>query len=647
MAVFMISSLRYRICLASSLLVVFGGCSGRTAKVDDGSSTTNSPTTTTSSTVVVEHPEGDPSVPAELGGPGFTGEGWTTATPERLGDPAAVKGGTMLSHMPAWPDNLRVYGIKSNTFMNSIVEGLCYGSLLSLHPQTMEFIPDLATHWKISEDKMIFSFRINPKAHWSDGTPVTADDVRATYRLIADDTLLDPMSKEAIVNTMLEPVARSKYIVEIKCREKNWRNFITFAGMTLLPAHQIGEITGESYLDVYNFKYTVVNGPYIVYDADIKTDESITITRRNDYWNAENARYHGLYNFDKIRFVVIREDRLAFDKACKGELDFYNVNVAKWWVEDLPVLEATEKGHLVRRKVYTKFPKGYQGQAVNMRDPLLVDVKVRKAMAHLYDRKTMLEKFAYNEYIPLKSYFPNSDAANPDNELVEYDPGAAVRLLAESGWSERGSDGILIKDGNRFSVKLTYRSEFFEKYLTVYQEACKQAGVELRLQQVDPSAMWDAVQHRKFQVSGMAWGASMFPSPKLSWYSTMADQDGSNNITGLQSAEADAVIDEYDKQFDLQKRNQLLRRLDGIMFNTHPYILDWYLPCQRFMYWNKFGTPKTVLYKYQDWRSVFSLWWVDAEKEKQLRAARKSGGKLPIMPVDVDPWSDETLAAAK
>ena len=56
---------------------------------------------------------------------------------------------------------------------------------------------------------------------------------------------------------------------------------------------------------------------------------------------------------------------------------------------------ATEKGHLVRRKVYTKFPKGYQGQAVNMRNPLLVDVKVRKAMAHLYDRKTMLEKFAY------------------------------------------------------------------------------------------------------------------------------------------------------------------------------------------------------------------------------------------------------------
>jgi len=147
---------------------------------------------------VVEHPEGDPSVPPELGGPGFTGEGWTTNNPAPLGDPSAVRGGTMLTNMPNWPENLRVYGTGSNTYFNSIVGSLCYESLCGIDPNTLEFVPNLATHWKISDDKMKFEFRINPKAHWSDGKPVTAQDVVATYRLIMDETLIDPMGRESM-----------------------------------------------------------------------------------------------------------------------------------------------------------------------------------------------------------------------------------------------------------------------------------------------------------------------------------------------------------------------------------------------------------------------------------------------------------------
>ena len=105
----------------------------------------------------VEFPDGDPSVPPELGGPGFTGEGWQTASPGPLGDPRAVKGGSIISYIPNWPENLRVYGTGSNTYLNSIVESLCYESLLSLHPETLEPVPSLASHWKISDDNMEIS----------------------------------------------------------------------------------------------------------------------------------------------------------------------------------------------------------------------------------------------------------------------------------------------------------------------------------------------------------------------------------------------------------------------------------------------------------------------------------------------------------
>ena len=621
------------------------GCDQSTKR--PSKSTTAAPTATVPA-AQLEFPAGDSSVAAELGGLGFTGDGWTTHESGPIGDPRAMKGGTILSSVPAWPDNLRMYGIRSNTYLNYLIRGLCYETLLSIHPGTLDFIPGLANHWKISDDKMTFTFRINPKAHWSDGKAVTAADVIATYRLIADDTLLAPMVKESIVSNMKEPVAISKYIIEVNCKEMDWRNFIAISGMIILPAHEIAELSGEEYLKLYNFKYMAGTGPYMVHAKDIKTDESITLTRRRDFWGADEPMHQGLFNFDKIRFVVIRDSRLAFDKACKGELDFQLVNTAKWWMEDLPELDATKRGHLVRRKIYTKFPRGIQGQAFNMRMAPMDDVRVRKAMAYLFDRKTMLEKFAYNEYDRLKSYFPGSDAENPDNVIVEYDLAKAAALLAEAGWTERGIDGIFTRDGERLTVTLTYSTDGLEKYYTVYQEDCKQVGVELKLQLLDPATHWNNLQDRKFRYGGMAWGATLYPSPRSNWHSEMADQIGSNNFVGFSSPQADQLIDKYDKEFDLDKRNELLRQLDAVIFNEHPYVLDWYLPCERFIYWNKFGMPDTVLLKYHEWDDAFALWWSDSEKSTSLKQARRQGTSLPVPPIEVKPWSeDEQFASNK
>ncbi|MBI83645.1 MAG: hypothetical protein CMJ81_10655 [Planctomycetaceae bacterium] len=622
------------------------GCVPSSRQLSNSTDSSSAKNTSTSPTVKLEFPEGDSSVPAELGGPGFTGDGWMTHVSGPIGDPRAVKGGVILSSFPSWPDNLRMYGIRSNTWLNSLIRRLCHESLLSIHPGTLEFIPGLASHWKISDDKMTFTFRINPKAHWSDGKAVTAEDFIATYRLIADDTLLAPMVKESIVSNMDEPVPVSKYIVEVTCKEKDWRNFIAISGMTVLPAHEIANLTGEAYLEQYNFKYTAGTGPYVVHPKDIKTDESITLSRRRDYWAADEPAHQGLYNFEKIRFVVIRDSRLAFDKACKGELDLYLVNTAKWWVEDLSELAAVDHGYLVRRKVYTKFPRGIQGQAVNTRVSPLNDVGVRKAMAHLFDRKTMLEKFAYNEYEPLKSYFPGSDAQNFDNVLVEYDLSKAAALLADAGWTERGGDGILVRSGERLTVTLTYASDGLEKYFTVYQEACKQVGVELKLQLLDPATHWNNLQDRKFQFAGMAWGASLFPHPRSNWHSSMADRIGSNNFIGFNNLEADQLIEQYDKEFDLAKRNELLRQLDAVIFNEHAYILDWYLPCERFIYWNKFGMPDTVLLKYHEWEDAFVLWWSDSEKREVLKQAQRQGTRLSVPPIEVKPWSGKEQVAS-
>ena len=106
---------------------------------------------------------GDPSVSAEDGGPGFTGEGWETNMPfPAIGSAEAVKGGRMRRYMPDWPATLRQYGKDWNTSINYMVADLCYESLLMVHPSTLEYTPRLATHWRISEDKSTYTYRINP-----------------------------------------------------------------------------------------------------------------------------------------------------------------------------------------------------------------------------------------------------------------------------------------------------------------------------------------------------------------------------------------------------------------------------------------------------------------------------------------------------
>lgn len=631
-----------------------GGPSKPTATTTDKSQTHSSSKEGSDTT-------GDPSVPAELGGPGFKGEGWTTVDSGPLGDTAAKPGGAILSHVQAWPENLRTYGTGANTFLNSIIESLCFESLCSMHPETLKTIPNLASHWKISEDNMKFTFRIDPRAQWSDGKPVVADDVLATFRLIMDDTLIDPNNKVPL-SVMNEPKVLSKYMFEVACKRKHWRNFMTFSAFKILPSHEIKGLSGTDFIKKYNFQYPANSGPYVVHLRDIKDNESITVTRRKDYWGNGLERNKGLYNFERIRFVVISDHRLAFDKICKGELDFYPAYTAKWWVEEItgihqpaaatkalekPPLSQVQKGWLVAQKVFTRSAEGIQGNAYNMRRDLVKDRRVRLALAHLFDRKKLIEKFAYNEYEPLKSYFPGGDGENPSNKLVEYDPQRALELLKEAGFTERDVDGTLMRKGERLSVTLIYDTQGFEKYYTAYQEACRKVGVEIKLDLVDDASLWKKLQHRSFTFAVSGFTGSLFPEPRPEWASATADQDGSNNVSGFKNAKADEIIDKYDQTFDAKQRNALLRELDGVIFNEHPYMLHWYIPCQRILWWQKFGMPKTVFTKYGDWRDVYTTWWYDPVLAEKLKTARKSGESLQTPEFVLHPWGGENASAAE
>ena len=213
-------------------------------------------------------PGADPSVSAEDGGNGFEkiaeSLGYVTSeySEEDLkyfGDSNAKKGGTLRDKGTRYPATLRTFGKESNYLENSIIEQLVYEPLLELDPLTWEpTVPRLASHWKISDDKKKFWFRINPDARWSDGRRVTADDVLATWFLRMDETNLDP-SQQVSYGKFEEPLAESMYIVSVISKDVEWRNFQIFAGIQAIQTKYQLLNNDVKVLNIYFMKYKKVD----------------------------------------------------------------------------------------------------------------------------------------------------------------------------------------------------------------------------------------------------------------------------------------------------------------------------------------------------------------------------------------------------
>ena len=587
----------------------------------------------------------DPSVTAEQGGYGFTGEGWETNTKfDLMSDPRAVKGGQFLQATTSYPATFRYSGLNGSTTTNFFMNSLVYETLLELSPTTLESMPALATHWQILPDKRTFRFRIDPNARWSDGEPVTSEDVIATWKLETDKGIQDPLHN-TLFGEFEQPVAESKYIVSVKSKEPKWLNFLQFSqSMMIYPAHILKGIDGAAFIRDWNFKMLPGTGPYIVNTSDIEKEKGkgFTLTRRPDYWGINTRRQIGKNNFDQIKFVIVRDENLEYEMLKKGDLDNFVVSRAQMWVQELNY-DTIQRGLLQKRKVYNHQPQAISGIAFNTRREPFNDVRVRKALQYLFNRDQMLEKLMFSQYEPMNSHFPGSIYENPDNEKVHYDPQKAIALLAEAGWKDRDSQGRLTKNGKPLTLELLHYAPTYEKFFTVFQEDLRKVGIGLNLRYATAETVFQLKDQQKFDMICMFYGGgSPWPLPKQFYHSSQDIITG-DNLTGFHTKELDDLVDAYDKEFDLQKRVALMRKLDAIVTGETHWILFWHANYYRYLYWNKFGQPAgyTSRIAERDAYDPAVYWWVDPAKAQKLEEARKDPSiKLDVGDSEVRYWLD-------
>ncbi len=616
------------ILLIFAMSLVFWSCGG------DGSE--NVPVALRTSPVSVKvydvAPGADPAISAEMGGAGFeevaADMGFESYSPEPEGDENAKKGGRFTMRFIEFPATLRPIGKDSASEIVWMLSVFCYETLVAYDSEEAKVSPSLASHWKVSEDGRTFQFRIDPNARWSDGKPVVARDVVSSWLLHMNEGILEPRM-QVTFGKYSEPKAISKYIVEVTSGEKHFKNFLDFAwGMQIFPAHILDELTAEEYLEKFHFDMMPGTGPYVFVKDKMRKGKSLTLVRRNDWWQSGYERNIGGYNFDELKFVIVNDDRLTFEKFKKGELDFYNITRAQWWVEEFDQSDADfdylNRGLIQKKKVYNFKPKGTSGLAFNMRREPFSDIRIRKAFTKIWNRDQLIDKLFYNEYIPLKSFFPGGPYENPDNPLATYDPEGAVALLAEAGWSERNDEGWLVKDGKIFELDFGI-AQSYERIFTPFQEDLAKVGIKLNLKYVTSQTMFKNVMNeRDFDIHYQNWTMPLFPGPDKHYGSDMADQPMTTNITGVKNDEIDAIAAAYNEEFDGQVRAKYLQRIDGILNEIIPYAHGWGAPYTlRCAYWNKFGMPKDVIGYSGDWYTVMSSWWYEPAQAAKVEKAKE------------------------
>jgi len=556
----------------------------------------------------------------------YPAEDWVDGY-DPIASPDAIVGGKFKMVLGPYPSSFNYY--TNYTSQSIAVFSLLYDGLFDIHPLTLDWSPRIARSIEVSDDQLTYTINLDEKAVWSDGKPITSEDFVFTW-----ETILDPKSLAGVHKYSLEKFGKPEVVdsktIRLKAKESDWSNMVSVASFVMLPKHHFQGLDFNN----QDFEFPVVSGRYII--SDISEGSYLRLERRDDWWLDDQKRFMGVGNFQTVEFRFYATRDLMWEAFIKGDVDLFTYATSQIWNSDAKG-EAFDKHWIAKQKIYNHAPVGFQGFPMNMRKAPFDDIRVRKAMAHMLDRRTINETMLFGEYFMQNSiYHDLYGEDNPNtNALYEFEPNTARKLLAEAGWKANPDTGILEKDGQPFVFTFLGRSPDFNKYLVIYQEALRDVGIDMRIQEKDWAAWTKDMDEFNYEMTLAAFGAPIFRSPEGMWHSREADRKASNNIYGFQSEAVDALIEKQKGEFDAGERMKILREIDRLIQEQVPMVMIWMIDFQRMMYWNKFGTPVTVLDKFNDEEAALHYWWEDPDLLADFELARENGEALPPVPDDV------------
>jgi peptide/nickel transport system substrate-binding protein len=553
-------------------------------------------------------------------------------------NPDAPKGGSITYGVIGTFDNLNPFILKSMRTTARGVIDTAFGNLVfeSLMVRSADepftVYPLIAESVDIDAERTYVEFQLNPNAKWSDGKPVTPEDVIFTYETFAAKGR-PPYSKR------MEKIAKIEKTgdrgVKFTLNEKSDREFpLILAGATpILPKHAI---------DPAKFDETILtpligSGPYVI--KTVTPGERIVFRRNPDYWAKDLPSKRGFDNYDTVTVDYFRNETSQFEAFKKGLFDVYPENDPVKWESNFN-FPAVLEGKVIKEAFTSGTPANMYGYVFNTRRQVFADPKVRMGLSMLYDFEWTNKNLFGGKYARTGSFWQNSELSalgKPASEAEQILLGAdaskvlpevmdgtyrpsktdgsgrdravmkkAFGILKEAGYAVNGGK-MVGADGKPLAFEILTANEGEEKLALVYQRTLSKVGIDAQIRTVDDAQYQQRRQTWDYDIILATFSASLSPGIEQSgrWGTASKDVDGSFNYAGVADPAIDRIIGEIGKARNRETFTTAVRALDRLLISGQYLVPLHHLPEQWLARWEKIERPeKTPLFGYQ-----LATWW--------------------------------------
>lgn len=548
----------------------------------------------------------------------------------RYANPDAPKGGRLTQAFVGSFDSLNPLIVRGNAFQQ--MRGYVIESLLARgYDEPFTLYGLIAERVETDEDRSHVVFHLDARARFSDGVPITPDDVLFSWRLLRDK---GRPNHRTYYSKVTRAVKIGERAVRFEFGGDPDRELPLILGlMPVLPRHAIdAEKFEESSLQPL-----IGSGPYRV--AEVRAGESVLLKRDPDYWGRDLPVNRGHYNFDELRFDFYRDGNTWFEAFKRGLYDVrFETDPGRWTTQyDFPA--ARERG-LVREGIKVGQPKPMQAFVFNTRRPFLSDPRVREALIELFDFEWANANLFHGAYKRTASYFEGSElsargraaddrerkllaayasSVRPDVMDGTYEPPVsdgsgrdrtrlrrALDLLSSAGFALR--NGVLVDPmGVPFRFEIMVATKDDERLALAYISMLRRAGISAGIRFVDGAQYERRRQTYDFDMMPYTWQQSLSPGNEQLFYfgSESADIPGTRNYMGAKDPAVDAMIAALLAARDRTDFVAAVRALDRVLMSGLYVLPLFHLPELWIARWPGIERPAMVsLYG-----SPIEVWW--------------------------------------
>ncbi|RVD70189.1 MAG: ABC transporter substrate-binding protein [Mesorhizobium sp.] len=570
--------------------------------------------------------QGEPALPADY-------------THFNYANPDAPKGGSITYCVVGSFDNLNPFILKSLRTTARGMLDLTYGNLVfeplmqRNYDEAFSLYGLLADSADMDPERKSIEFHLNPNAKWSDGQPVTPEDVLFTYDVFTDKGR-PPYSVRMSMIAKLEKTG--EHSVKFTFNDKANRETPLIIALTpIIPRHAFDRDT----FDKTTLKPLIGSGPYTV--DKVQPGQRIVFKRNPDYWGKDLPSKRGFDNYDQITIEYFLNDNAKTEAFKKGicAVDDQSDPVKRERDLDFP---AFHRGEVIAETFDTGIPPVVTGFLFNTRLEKFSNPVVRRALGMLYDFEWANKNLFGGKYTRTMSYWQNSElsalghpAGDREKALLAPYPGRVPADVMEGTWRPPVNDGTgqdrkvlkaafdllkgegyAVKDGvlldpkgNPFGFEILTASQDEERFATIYQRTLQKIGIDVTIRSLEADQIQSRKQRFDFEVLIGSSGFSNSLSPGIEqtfrWGSSEAKREGSFNLAGVADPAIDSAMDAMLKARTKEDYVAAVRVLDRLLISGNYMVPMQYNTQQWLAYWNYLEHPqKTPIFGYQ-----LPVWW--------------------------------------